>query len=63
MLIIAYKAHLEQRLNNGQPFDEFIIEASPFLRTMQTCAMICKALFKTSFRLNYEFCEHLEPKM
>lgn len=30
---------------------------------MQTCAMVCKALHIPQFRLNYNFCEHLEPKM
>ena len=30
---------------------------------MQTCALVCKALQLSSFRINYEFCEHLEPKM
>ena len=63
MMIIAYKQRLEHMLNNGQPFDEFILESSPFLRTMQTCALVCKALQLSSFRINYEFCEHLEPKM
>jgi len=50
-------------LNNGEPFDDFIIESSPYLRTMQTCAMVCKALHVGTFRLNYLFCEHLTPKM
>ena len=30
---------------------------------MQTCAQVCKAVHLNSFRINYEFCEHLEPKM
>mmetsp|Transcript_33799 Transcript_33799/g.39764 ORF Transcript_33799/g.39764 Transcript_33799/m.39764 type:complete len:149 (+) Transcript_33799:36-482(+) len=62
-LILAYKFQLEQRLNGGKPFDKVIVESSPFLRTMQTAAFVCKALHIPSFRLNYEFCEHLEPKM
>lgn len=63
MLILAYKYQLEHDLNQGEPFEEVIIESSPYLRTMQTCAMVCKALRIPSFRLNYRFCEHLEPKM
>ena len=63
MLIIGYKFQLEQQLFGGEPFDRIILEASPFLRTMQTCAMVCKALHIPSFRINYHFCEHLEPKM
>ena len=63
MLILAYKHQLEHRLNGGAPFDEVVIEASPYLRTMQTCAMVCKAMMIPQFRLNYRFCEHLEPKM
>jgi len=30
---------------------------------MMTAARVCKALYIPSFRVNYEFCEHLEPKM
>ena len=40
---VGYKLQLEHRLNNGAPFDEVIIESSPFLRTMMTCAQVCKA--------------------
>ena len=34
MMIIAYKYQLEHMFNKGRPFDKFIIESSPFLRTM-----------------------------
>ena len=35
---IGYKLQLEHMLNQGEQFDEVIIESSPFLRTMMTCA-------------------------
>lgn len=50
-------------VNEGRPFDRIVIESSPFIRTMQTCAQVCKALHIKSFRINYELCEHLEPRM
>lgn len=62
-MIIAYKYQLEQKLNDGRPFDRVVLESSPFLRTMQTCAQVCRAMNISQFRINYEFCEHLEPKM
>ena len=37
-MVIAYKYQLEQKLNDGKPFDRVVLESSPFLRTMQTCA-------------------------
>lgn len=63
MMIVAYKFQIEHRLNQGRPFDRIVIESSPFIRTMQTCAKVCKALHIDSFRINYELCEHLEPRM
>ena len=40
-------------MNGGVEFDEVVIESSPFLRVMQTCAGICKGMGSTKFRLNY----------
>lgn len=61
--LVAYKLQLEHQLNDGLPFEEVVIESSPYLRTMMTCAMVCKAFKEPVFRLNYEFGEFLEPSM
>ena len=37
-MCVGYKLHLEHLLNEGEQFDEIIIESSPFLRSMMTCA-------------------------
>ena len=60
---VGYKLQLEHMLNGGEPFDEVIIESSPFLRTMMTCAQVCKAFCVKEFRLNYMFSEHLDAKL
>ena len=60
---VGYKLQLEHMLNSGEPFDEIVIESSPFLRCMMTCAQVCKAMCIKQFRLNYMFSEHLEAKL
>jgi hypothetical protein len=37
-MLISYKQQLEKQLLGDRKFDEIVIESSPFLRTMQTCA-------------------------
>ena len=59
---VGYKLQLEHMLNGGQPFDEVVIESSPFTRTMMTCAQVCKAFCVKEFRINHMFAEHLDEK-
>jgi len=47
----------------GGPFDEVIMESSPFLRSMQTMAGVCNAMGIESFEVNNVFGEHLESKI
>ena len=54
---------LEHMLNQGLPFDEVVIESSPFLRCMMTCAQVCKAMHVKRFRINYLFAEHLDEAL
>ena len=42
-------------------FEEVVIECSPFIRTVQTAAIIAKAIGKSKVRVQYKYHEWLHP--
>ena len=42
----------------GKKFDKIIIETSPFIRVLETCAFTAKALGVESVDINYRVAEH-----
>ena len=47
----------------GGSFDRIVVESSPYLRTMMTCASLCKGMDQPTFRVNYMFSEYQEDKI
>ena len=43
----------------GRTFDEIVVKASPFVRTMATCARICKQINIENVAIDYDYCEWL----
>ena len=50
-----YMPQLEQIV--GGKFDQIVVEASPYLRTMMTAANLCRGLEIPNFKCNYMFSE------
>ena len=58
-----YKKRCEEMFLGGLQFDKVKMEASPFLRTMQTCSQVCKGLEQNEFEINYMFSEYLKTRV
>ena len=61
MLKDKYVKELEEVV--GGKFDEVIVQASPYLRTMMTAANLCRGLGIGHFTCNYMYCEYQENKV
>ena len=53
--------HFLKRYVEQHGFEEVIIECSPFIRTVQTAAIIAKAIGKSKVRVQYKYHEWLHP--
>ena len=53
--------HYLKRYVEQHGFDEIVIECSPFIRTVQTAAIIAKAIGKSKVRVLYKYHEWLHP--